>query len=894
MNSQNQSSEKQEWKELDPKKLPEMMKHWYSVKEKYPNYLIAYRMGDFYETFFEDAKKMSSLLGLTLTKRGQGPNRYPLAGIPHKATQHFKNLIKLGETVVIVDQLENPKIAQAEKRIVKRGVVQILSPGTIIDDNLLDAKSNNYLASVSLGKKGFGIAFIDLSCGDFFCTEFSGDNAQNDLLSIIARFETVECILPPKLRTNSEFVTELKETLPSLIIKEHSMYDFQYDNAYKSLIKQFGTKTLEGFGVEGLRNAICAAGALISFLNETQKTILPNITGIKRYMKEEIMFLDANSQKNLEILKNLRENTEFGTLFSILNKTITPMGSRLMKKIIVQPLLNKKMIEDRLDIVELFKDDALLRNDLREQLSEIGDMERIISRINYSRTANARDLVYLSKALKILPDIKHTLGGIDIKPLKDLINSIGDYFDVIQLIDTSIKNEPPTTITNGGIIKDGYDSRVDEMREILGNGKEWMLNFENQEKKKLGISAGFKVGFNRVLGYYIQITDHALKGVTIPDYYKQRQKLTTSTRFETEELKKMEIKILNADETIKDIEYELFSKVRKQVAVKTKEVQDDAQRISMLDILSSLGETAAKNNYCRPKIAEHNKIIIKQGRHPIVEQVNISEPFIPNDCYIDTKDDCFLIITGPNWSGKSTYLRQVALITIIAQIGSFVPAEEAEIGIVDRVFTRIGASDDLTRGQSTFMMEMTETAEILRYATPKSLIIIDELGRGTSTTDGKSIARAVVEHLYKNKIKTLFSTHFHELIQIPLPIKNYHFIIKEEGRKLIFLRKLTEGGTDKSYGIHVAEMAGVPVSIIDRSFELVETVYNDETLGGNSLLDESKHVKPVKSVKSVKPKKPLENLSKSPIVSDNRKKMVQTVLFEPKKKKETDSENVKK
>ncbi|MCP4763817.1 MAG: DNA mismatch repair protein MutS [archaeon] len=872
------SNEKNHWSKLNRNTLPPMMQNWYDIKSKYPDHLIAYRMGDFYEFFYEpDVSKCASLLGLTKTFRGSGPNRHPLAGIPHKAKQHFKNLIKMGETVVIVEQLESPSIAKAEKRIVKRGVVQIISPGTIIDESLLDASKNNYLVSIAQEGKEFGVAFIDLSCGDFFCTEFKGNTSIMDLFSIITRFEPVECIISNKIKQNSEFLIALKENCnPNLIIKEYNMYAFQYDNSFQQLIEHFGTKSLDGFGISGMKAAICAAGAILSFLNETQKTVLKNITNIKRYLKEEIMYLDGNTQKNLEILRNLQDNSEYGSLVSILNRTVTPMGNRHLKKIIVQPLLSKKKIDERLSIVELFKKDALLCNDLRENLSGIGDMERIISRINYSRTANGRDLVFLKNALKILPSIKNTLGGIEIKPLKKLVGSFGDYTAIIKLIETALKDDPPITITEGGIIRDGYDSRIDEMRDSLKNGKDWVLNFEKEQKELLNISAGLKIGFNRVLGYFIQITDNAAKGKRIPEHYQQRQKLKGSTRYITEDLKQEEVQILNADETIKDIEYELFSSVREEVAKETKRIQEDAQSVSMLDIICSFGDIASKNNYCRPKIMEHDKVIIKNGRHPVIEQINYSEPFIPNNNYMDTDKDQILVITGPNWSGKSTYLRQVALITIMAQIGSFVPASEAEIGIVDRVFTRIGASDDLTRGQSTFMMEMNETAQILNYATGKSLVIIDELGRGTSTTDGKSIARAVLEFLHDKGIKTLFSTHFHELIEIHLSrMKNYHFLIKEEGRKLIFLRKLTEGGTDKSYGIHVAEMAGVPNNVVDRAFDLVETVYDDSNLNG-------------KKSQSVKVPRPDPEKRKK-----KQKKTIQTLLFMP-EKSENDSEVIKK
>ncbi|MHA1340647.1 MAG: DNA mismatch repair protein MutS [Promethearchaeota archaeon] len=892
-NSKDKKIETEEWRKLDPNKLTDMMRHWYEIKSKYPDYIIAYRMGDFYESFYDDAKKISRLLGLTLTSRGVGENRCPLAGIPHKAVQHFKNLIKMGETVVIVDQLENPEIAQKEHRIVKRGITQILSPGTVIDENLLDSAVNNYLVSISLLGKTFGIAFIDLSCGDFFVSDYvlpkeSFKNEDySELFSFISRFEPVECILPSYLYKNKSFIEQFKDSMiREIIIKEFADYTYNYENAYQTMLDQFNCKNLDGFGIETLKASICAAGALLKFLSETQNTILSNVTKVKRYNKEEIMFLDSNTQKNLEILKNLADGTEYGSLLYIIDKTVSPMGKRLMKKIIVQPLLDKKKIEERLEVVKIFKEDALLRNDLREFLSQMGDMERIISRINYSRSSNARDLVNLKNSLKILPAIKHILSSLNNATLNKIIQEIHDYSDIIKLIESAIVDNPPITVTEGNIIRKGYNPRVDEMRDILNHGKDWILKYEESEKSKLGISSGFKIGFNRVLGYFIQITNNALKGVKLPDYYQKRQTVKNAIRFETPELKEMEVKILNADETIKDIEYEIFSKIREKVTTKTRNIQEDAYLISILDVLSALGETAALNNYCMPKIATHEKIIIKNGRHPVVEQLNYSEPFIPNDCYCDTEKEQLLVITGPNWSGKSTYLRQVALICLMAQIGSFVPADEAEIGIIDRIFTRIGASDDLSRGRSTFMIEMNETAQILHYCTRKSLVIIDELGRGTSTTDGKSIARAVMEYLHDAHTKTLFSTHFHELIDVNLPkMKNYHFLIHEEGKKLIFLRKLIPGGTDKSYGIHVAMMAGVPEKVTNRAFELVETIYSDENLNGKSMAniskDKQKEATPTKDVSKTE----ISLYSSSPSTAKKRskkKKQIQTFLYIPK------------
>ncbi len=857
-----------DWTQLKFSELPEMLKHWVEVKKRYPNYILAYRVGDFLEFMYDDAVKVSEKIGLTLTRRGSEPNKYALAGIPYKAKHQLKHLIKQGETVVIVDHLEDPTIARDLKRLVKRGVTQILSPGTVIDDELLEAKRNNYLVAISKTKDIFGIAFIDISSGDFFCTEFKGNNGLDDLFSFISRFEPVEAILPDYLVKDTEFVANLKD-ICNLTVKEFDHFTFQLDNAKKALLDHFQTQSLEGYGIFDIDSAVCSAGALLSFLSETQKTVLPNITKISQYTQKEIMHLDSATQRNLEILRSLRDGSEYGTLISVINRTKTPMGNRMMRKLIVQPLLSKEKIETRLEIVGVFKRDTLLRNDVRELLSQIGDVERIISRINYIRTANARNLMNLKDALNVLPSLSHLLGGIDSVPLQSLLN-FHDYSSQIKIIENAIVEEPPTTITDGGIIKSGYDSRVDELRAILKNGKDWILKYEDELKNSLGVSVGIKIGFNRILGYYIQITDNAAKSIKIPENFQKRATLKGSTRYQTEDLKNIEIKILNAEETIQDVEYELFSKVREEVASKTKQIQEDSYKIAMLDILCGLGEAAAENNYNRPNITNDDKIVIKHGRHPVIEHVNYSEPFIPNNCYIDCDRVQILLITGPNWSGKSTYLRQVALITIMAQIGSFIPAESADVGIVDRVFTRVGASDDLVHGQSTFLMEMNETAQILHYATQKSLVIIDELGRGTSTSDGRAIARAVLERLHGMRVKSLFSTHFHELTDLQLDrLSNFHFLIREEGKKLVFLRQLIPGGTDKSYGIHVASMAGIPKPVIKRSFELVETDYDakrEVLQTQNDQLESTENSREKSDIRVSKSKK-------------GKKKSIQTILF---------------
>lgn len=814
-------------------KMPDMMQHWYSIRRKYPdNFLIAYRMGDFYEFFYNDAVNVSRLLGLTLTKRGSGPSRHPLAGIPHKATQHFKNLVKQGQTVVIVEQLEDPK--KATGKIVKRGVVRILSPGTVVDHNLLDSDSANYLCAIFRKKRNFGVAMLDLSSGDFLTTEFFGKSASRIMWAWINRFSPVECVLSGELISDFKFMDAYRENT-SMILKEHSHYDFLFDNAYKTLTSQFHVENLSAFDLEDRELAISACGGLLAFIKETQKEeSIDNVRRIHFHHDDNYMFLDVNTQKNLDLLKNQVDGGTYGTLFSVLHETKSPMGTRLLRQWIVQPLVIPAQIEERLGLVAFFIDHYDLFQEFRSLLQEVGDISRLISRINYSSTVNARNLLNLRNGLQVIHEIQRIFASTDYPPLQTLISELNDFSEIIATIDTSIHENPPTTITEGNIIKTGFHPQVDEYRDILQNGKQWVLNFEDREKKKLDVSAGLKVGYNRVLGYFIQITNNALKGLELPDEYTQRQTLKSAVRFDTPALKEMETKILSAEENVMDLEYELFQEIREKVIAYTLEIQQNAEIIAKLDVLSTFAEVALNLNYVRPKVSDSDKILIKQGRHPVIEYVNQKEPFIPNDCLLNSDSEQILIITGPNWSGKSTYLRQTALITLLAQIGSYVPAESAEIGIVDRIFTRIGASDDITRGQSTFMLEMNEMAQILNYATEKSMIIIDELGRGTGTVDGESIAQAVLEYLHESRIKTLFSTHFHQLINLKMErIHNYHFRIieKPESRELVFLRQITQGGTDKSYGIHVGMMAGLPEKVTDRAFELMEkTLKQEETM----------------------------------------------------------------
>jgi len=814
--------------ELNPKKLTPMLRHWYSIRKRFPpENLIAYRMGDFYEFFYDDAERISKLLGITLTKRGD----IPLAGIPHHSGHnYFNNLMNLGETLVIVDQLEDP--ATVKGRIVKRGVTRILSPGTIMEPNLLKANENNYIASMVKERGGFGVAFADISTGEFVATEFSykDQDPQEKLLSLFSQYDPVELIIPPELKKDERLFILLTD-LTKAIIKPYEEHVFLYEEAYALITRHFKISNLKSFGLEDKQMAVQATGGLLTFLKDTQRDVIPNIFKINVIQEKNVLHLDYITQRNLELINSLWERGKDATLYSIFNHTHTPMGARLLKKFILQPLTDIEEINQRLNIVQKFKDDIFLRSDLREELRVIGDLERFINRINYSGRSNARDLINIKNSLEKLPKIKELLERADIPEISSFVKKISTFNEVKDLINISIKDNPPTTISEGNIIRDGFNDKVDELRDIIHNGKKYILEYEQEQRKKWNLTTGLKVGYNNILGYYIEITMRTLKNIrNLPDEYIERATLKNAKRYTTKRLKELEEKIISAEEKINNLEYELFNIIREKVEKETKDILETAKNIAIIDVLSCFAEVAEQYNYYRPIINKDNKIVIKAGRHPVVEKINIDEQFIPNDCYLDNENDQLLIITGPNMAGKSTYLRQVALICIIAQMGCFVPVKSATIGIIDQIFTRIGASDDLARKLSTFMIEMTETAKILNYATPKSLVIIDELGRGTSTSDGQSIAMATLEKLHELKIKTLFSTHYHQLTEINLPgVKNYHLdIIENDDGSINFVRTLKPGSTDKSYGIHVAKLAGIPDDVIIRAFEILEQIEEED------------------------------------------------------------------
>ncbi len=808
------------------KELTPMMQHWYSVKKKYPDTILAYRMGDFYEFFYDDAVRVSNLLGITLTKRKIGLDSYPLAGIPHHAGSYLNNLINLGETVVIVEQLEDP--ATVKGRIVKRGVVRILSPGTIIEPDMLKSNENNYICSIVKERKGFGIAFADLSTGEFVTTEFfkSGQDPLEKILSIFSQYNPVEVIVPTELKKDEHLFLLLTD-LNDALIKSYEDYVFNYDEARDLIKRHFNISNLNSFDLENCEMAVQASGGLLAFLKETQRDVIPNLFKINLIREEKVLHLDYITQRNLELVSSLWDKGKDTTLYSIFNQTHTPMGARLLKKIILQPLTDINEINQRINIVQKFKDDVFLRSELREELKVIGDLERFVNRINYSRNSNARDLINLKNSLEKIPKIKKILEKSKIPEVSKFIDKIDDFREARSVIEVSIKDDAPPTVKEGHLIKTGFNEKIDELRDIIQNGKNYVLDYEKQQRNRWKVNSGFKVGHNNILGYYIQITLKTLRYITkIPEEYIERQTLKNAKRYTTKELKELEEKIVQAEEQINDLEYEVFCIIREKIVRETLKILETAKKIAYIDVLACFAEVAEKYDYCRPKINNEGKIVIKEGRHPVVEQIRLSEKFIPNDCYLDTDNEQILMITGPNMAGKSTYLRQVALICIIAQMGCFVPAKSATIGVIDQIFTRIGASDDLARKLSTFMIEMTETAKILNFVTKKSLVIIDELGRGTSTSDGQSIALATLEKLHELKAKTLFSTHYHQLTEINLPrIKNYHLdIIENDDGSINFIRKLQQGSTDKSYGIHIAKLAGIPDEVIIRAFEILNQI----------------------------------------------------------------------
>lgn len=800
-----------------------MMQQYLETKKQYKDCIIFYRLGDFYEMFFEDAITASKELEITLTGKNCGlEERAPMCGVPYHAVDSYLNkLVTKGYKVAIVEQVEDPATA---KGIVKREVVRIVTPGTNLNTSALDETKNNYLMSIVCVENCFGIAIVDITTGDFFVTEVENNRA---LLDEIYKFMPSEIICNDAFLLTGIDIDDLKNRLNITLFQLESWY-FDDDMCKKALTDHFKVYDLSALGIDNYDVGTNAAGALMQYLTETQKNSLSHLTQIIPYSTNKFMILDTSTRRNLELCETLREKQKRGSLLWVLDKTKTAMGARMLRSYIEQPLIDKESIIKRQKAIEELNKSLITRDELREYLSPIYDLERLISKVAY-KSANPRDLIALLNSLKMLPHIKTVIQDFKSPLFKEITEELDVLDDITSLIDNSINEDPPINIKEGGIIKEGYNEEVDRLRKAKTEGKTWLAELETKEKEKTGIK-GLKIKYNKVFGYYLDVTN-SYKDL-VPDYYVRKQTLTNSERYTTDELKQLEDVILGAEDKLFSLEYNIFSEIRDEISSQVVRIQTTAKALAKIDVFASLAYVAEHNNYVKPNINEKGIIDIKNGRHPVVEKMMPDSMFVTNDTYLDMNNNRVSIITGPNMAGKSTYMRQTALITLMAQIGSFVPATSANIGVCDKIFTRVGASDDLASGQSTFMVEMTEVANILRNATPKSLLILDEIGRGTSTFDGLSIAWAVVEHICDIKLlgaKTLFATHYHELTELEGTMKgvnNYCISVKEQGDNIVFLRKIVKGGADKSYGIQVAKLAGVPDSVINRAKELVAELSN--------------------------------------------------------------------
>ena len=804
---------------IDIKKLSPMMAEYVKTKQQYKDCILFYRLGDFYEMFFEDALTVTKELEITLTGKDCGlEERAPMCGVPfHAAETYINRLIEKGYKVAICEQVEDPKKA---KGLVKREVIRVVTPGTTLDAASLDESKNNYLMSIVSMEDHFGCAIADISSGDCFLTEV--DKPQK-LLDEINKFVPAEIICNDAFFMSGVDTDDLKNRLGICVFPLDAWY-FDDSLCKRTLKEHFHVNTLEGLGIQDYDSGVIASGALFLYLQETQKSALSHMAGIRPYAAEKYMLIDSSSRRNLELVETLREKNKRGSLLWVLDKTKTAMGARTLRSYVEQPLIDAQEINRRLEALEELNKSPMLRDEIREYLNPIYDLERLISRISY-QSANPRDLVAFASSLEMLPHIRQILKDFKTPLLTELYEDMDPLEDIAALIKSAIVEEPPLAQKDGGIIREGYHEDVDKFRRSRTDGKKWLTELEAREKERTGIK-NLKIKYNRVFGYSLEVTNSFKE--LVPENYIRKQTLTNAERYITQELKDLEDLILGAEDKLYALEYELFCEVRDKVGAEVVRIQKTAKAVAALDVFASLALVAQRNNYVRPKINEGGVLDIKNGRHPVVEQMIEHDMFIANDTYLDNQKKRVSIITGPNMAGKSTYMRQTALIVLMAQIGSFVPADKANIGIVDRIFTRVGASDDLASGQSTFMVEMTEVANILRNATAKSLLILDEIGRGTSTFDGLAIAWAVIEHISDTKLcgaKTLFATHYHELTELEGKISgvnNYCIAVKEKGDDIVFLRKIVKGGADKSYGIQVAKLAGVPDSVIRRAKELVE------------------------------------------------------------------------
>ncbi len=804
--------------------LTPMMKQYMETKSQYQDCILFYRLGDFYEMFFEDALTASRELEITLTGKNCGQEeKAPMCGVPYHAVEGYLNrLVAKGYKVAICEQVEDPKTT---KGIVKREVVRIVTPGTNLDTQALDETKNNYIMCIVYIADRYGVSVADISTGDYFVTEIP-DSAK--LLDEIYRFSPSEIICNEAFYMSGVDMDGMKDRLGITIYSLESWY-FDDEVCRKKLLEHFEVSSFAGLGLADYDCGIISAGALLQYLLETQKNSLSNLTHITPYAAGKFMMIDSSTRRNLELCETLREKQKRGSLLWVLDKTKTAMGARTLRKYVEQPLIDKTEIIRRLDAVQELKEQAISREEIREYLSPVYDLERLITKIAYG-SANPRDLTAFRSSLEMLPALLYILQEMKAELLKDLAVDLDPLEDLCILVKKAIREDPPIAMKEGNIINDGYNEEVDKLRRAKSDGKDWLAKLENDEREKTGIK-NLKIKYNKVFGYYLEVTNSYKE--MVPEYYTRKQTLANAERYITPELKELEDMILGAEDKLYALEYELYSEVRDLIASQIERIQKTAKAVAALDAFASLALVAERNNYVRPKINEKGVIDIKEGRHPVVERMIPNEMFISNDTYLDDKKHRISIITGPNMAGKSTYMRQTALIALMAQIGSFVPAKSANIGLSDRIFTRVGASDDLASGQSTFMVEMTEVANILRNATSKSLLILDEIGRGTSTFDGLSIAWAVIEYISDSRLlgaKTLFATHYHELTELEGKIdnvNNYCIAVKEKGDDIVFLRKIVKGGADKSYGIQVAKLAGVPEFVIGAK-EIVEELSDED------------------------------------------------------------------
>jgi len=798
-------------------------------------------MGDFYEMFYEDAKLASREMDITLTTRGREFGKdIPLAGIPYHALEpYLSRMIKKGYKVAICEQIEDPKKA---KGIVKRDVIRVVTPGTLVEESFISQQGNNYLMAVSGSKETYGLSILDLSTGEFAATEITG---KEKLLSEITRFSPAELIYPSALQDDEKLLRTIKESISASM----QIYDsdaFGYWGALSLLKDHFKVMNLDGFGFDGKLAAVAAAGGALAYVTEVSKRTLTHIRSLSSFSSEDFMILDSTTVRNLELLSAILDGGKKGSLFWVLDRTITPMGSRLLKKFILQPLMNIQEIDGRLDAVEELVNNGFLRDDLHETFTGVKDVERIISRISFG-TGGARELVAFRESFKVLPQVKELVSGASSALVRKIETEIDPLPELVAELERAVVNSPPATVREGGFIRDGFNPQLDEFRDAARHGKKWIASLEEKERKRTGIK-NLRIKYNRVFGYFLEVSKANLR--LVPEDYIRKQTMANAERFITPELKEMENTILSANEKSTALEYELFVQLRDMVAEKVVESQTTARAVGMIDALLSLSVVAVENSFVRPQLSTGTRIDIKDGRHPVVEQ-NTEVNFVPNDTNLDCEDEQILLITGPNMAGKSTYMRQVALIVLMSQIGSFVPARQAEIGLVDRIFTRVGAFDDLNRGQSTFMVEMLQLANILNSATSRSLVILDEIGRGTSTFDGLSIAWAVVDYIHdRSRIgaRTLFATHYHQLTEqehLLKRVKNYHITVLDRKDDIVFLRKIERGPADKSYGIEVAALAGLPGEVVEKSKSVLGMIEEENHITVDKLLPDKKQLQTV-------------------------------------------------